>query len=319
MITIDEVLSKIDDTFAEAFPMYVSRVLVTADSRKWALIAGKLATGFATSIILSPCEAGIEKLVSSKSTPDGRVGVLLQFWHSDLTNLKLQLILRLSQVVLTCPTTRVFDGLPKSRRKFTIGKSIARFGDGFEYEAEIFGRKMWIIPVMDGEFMIEDKVGVVKGVAGGNIIILGKDRRGTLEAAYRAARAIQRAGLRVILPFPGGVCRAGSKPGSRVYKKVKATTNHPFCPTLKDKIQDTKLTKDVECVYEIVINGLTERDVKIAMGIAAIVASKHESVIKITCGNYGGKLGPYKIFLKDAIKEALENYRDLLNRLTTLT
>ncbi len=314
---IEKIIDKIDDTFAEAFPMYVSRVLVTADSKRWALIAGRWTTGFATSIILSPCEAGIEKFVGSKSTPDGRIGVLLQFWHSDLTSLKFQLILRLSQVVLTCPTTRVFDGLPKSKRKFTIGKAIARFGDGFEYEIEMFGRKMWVIPVMDGEFMIEDKIGVTKGVAGGNVIILGKDKKGTLEAAYSAAQAIKKAGLRVILPFPGGVCRAGSKPGSRVYKKVKATTNHPFCPTLKDKIQDTKLTKDVECVYEIVINGLTERDVAYAMGIAAVVAAQHPSVIKVTCGNYGGKLGPYKIMLRKAIEEALASYGALLSTLIT--
>ncbi|NPA70695.1 MAG: formylmethanofuran--tetrahydromethanopterin N-formyltransferase [Crenarchaeota archaeon] len=314
-MNIDNIVNKLDDTFAEAFPMYVSRVLVTADSKKWALIAGKCATGFATSIILSPCEAGIEKLVRPEKTPDKRIGVLLQFWHNDLTQLKLQLILRLSQVVLTCPTTRVFDGLPNSIRKFTIGSSIARFGDGFERRETVFGRDMWIIPVMDGEFMIENKIGVTKGVAGGNIIILGRDRKGTLEAAWRAASAIRKTGLRVILPFPGGVCRAGSKVGSRVYKKVKATTNHPYCPTLKDKIPDTKLSKDVECVYEIVINGLTENDVKLAMGIGAIVAASHDSVIKVTCGNYGGKLGPYKLMLKEAVNEALRNYSQIIERL----
>ncbi|NPB00895.1 MAG: formylmethanofuran--tetrahydromethanopterin N-formyltransferase [Crenarchaeota archaeon] len=312
---MEKILEKLDDTFAEAFPMYVSRVLVTADSKRWALIAGKCATGFATSIILSPCEAGIEKLVRPEKTPDNRIGVLLQFWHSDLTQLKLQLILRLSQVVLTCPTTRVFDGIPNSKRKFTIGNSIARFGDGFERRETVFGRDMWIIPVMDGEFMIENKIGVTKGVAGGNIIILGKDRRGTLEAAWRAASAIRRTGLRVILPFPGGVCRAGSKVGSRVYKKVKATTNHPYCPTLRDKIPDTKLNKDVECVYEIVINGLTENDVKLAMGIGAVVAASHDSIIKVTCGNYGGKLGPYKLMLRDAVNEALRTYSHIIEHL----
>ncbi len=316
-MNIEKVINKLDDTFAEAFPMYVSRVLVTADSKKWALIAGKCATGFATSIILSPCEAGIEKLVKPEKTPDNRIGVLLQFWHNDLTQLKLQLILRLSQVVLTCPTTRVFDGLPNSRRKFTIGGAIARFGDGFERRETMFGRDMWIIPVMDGEFMIENKIGVTKGVAGGNIIILGRDRKGTLEAAWRAASAIRKAGLRVILPFPGGVCRAGSKVGSRVYKKVKATTNHPYCPTLREKIPDTKLSKEIECVYEIVINGLTENDVKLAMGIGAIVAASHESVVKVTCGNYGGKLGPYKLMLREAVNEASRNYSHLIERLTT--
>ncbi|NPA22732.1 MAG: formylmethanofuran--tetrahydromethanopterin N-formyltransferase [Crenarchaeota archaeon] len=314
-MNIEKIKEKLDNTFAEAFPMYVSRVLVTADSKRWALIAGKCATGFATSIIMSPCEAGIEKLVNAEKTPDKRVGILLQFWHNDLAHLKLQLILRLSQVVLTCPTTRVFDGLPKSRRKFTIGKSIARFGDGFERRETVYGRDMWIIPVMDGEFMIEERVGVTKGVAGGNIIILGRDKRGTLEAAWRAASAIRRSGLRVVLPFPGGVCRAGSKVGSRTYKKVKATTNHPYCPTLKDKTQDTKLSKDVECVYEIVINGLTERDVKLAMGIGATVAATHDSVIRVTCGNYGGKLGPYKLMLTEAVDEASRTYQHLISEI----
>ncbi len=314
-MNLDKIKEKLDNTFAEAFPMYVSRVLVTADSRRWALIAGKCATGFATSIILSPCEAGIEKLVKSEKTPDKRIGVLLQFWHNDLAQLKFQLILRLSQVVLTCPTTRVFDGLPRSKRKLTIGSSIARFGDGFERRETIYGRDMWIIPVMEGEFMIENKIGVTKGVAGGNIIILGKDRKGTLEAAWRAASAIRRSGLHVVLPFPGGVCRAGSKVGSRVYKKVKASTNHPYCPTLKNRIEDTKLSGDVECVYEIVINGLSERDVKLAMGIGAAVAASHDSVIRITCGNYGGKLGPYKLMLNDAVEEALKSYEHLIKRL----
>ncbi len=302
----EEVLAKIEDTFAEAFPMYVSRVLITARDRYWAYVAGTLATGFATSIIMCPCEAGIEGFVSPDSTPDNRPGVLVQFWHSDLGLLKQQLILRLSQVVLTCPTTRVFDGLPKVKRKLTVGTTIAKFGDGFERQVEAFGRKMWAIPVMEGEFLIEEKVGVMKGVAGGNIIILASDPDEGLRAAKSAVRAIRKYVRRVIMPFPGGVCRAGSKPGSLKYPKVKATTNHPYCPTLRDKVPDTRVPENVKCVYEIVINGLTQEDVAKAMGIAAITAAQYRSVIKVTAGNYGGKLGPYKIFLKDAVNKVIE-------------
>ncbi len=302
----EEVLAKIEDTFAEAFPMYVSRVLITARDRYWAYVAGTLATGFATSIIMCPCEAGIEGFVSPDSTPDHRPGVLVQFWHSDLGLLKQQLVLRLSQVVLTCPTTRVFDALPKVKRKLTIGSTIAKFGDGFEQQVEMFGRKMWSIPVMEGEFLIEEKVGVMKGVAGGNIIILAEEPYEGLKAAKSAVRAIRKYVRRVIMPFPGGVCRAGSKPGSLKYPKVKATTNHPFCPTLRDKVPDTRVPENVRCVYEIVINGLTQEDVAKAMGIAALTAAQFRSVVKVTAGNYGGKLGPYKIFLKDAVKKVLD-------------
>jgi len=302
-------VEKIEDTFAEAFSMYAARILITARDKYWAYVAGTLATGFATSIIMCPCEAGIEGFVKPSKTPDGRPGVLIQVWHNDLGLLKQQVILRVSQVVLTCPTTRVFDGLPSSRRKLSIGKTIAKFGDGFERQIEMFGKKMWAIPVMEGEFLLEDKIGVVKGVAGGNIIILARDPDGGLEAAKSAARAVRKLARRVILPFPGGVCRAGSKPGAITYPKLKASTNHPFCPTLREVVKDTKLTEDVKVVYEIVINGLTQRDVMIAMGIAAITAARHPSVIKVTAGNYGGKLGQYKLHLKECIQLALDYLR----------
>ncbi len=302
----ENVLNKIDDTFAEAFPMYVCRVLITARDKYWAYVAGTLATGFATSIIMCPCEAGIECLVKASSTPDGRPGVIVQFWHNDLGLLKQQLILRLSQVVLTCPTTRVFNALPKARRKFTVGPTIAKFGDGFEYCTELYGRKMWVIPVMEGEFLIEEQIGVMKGVAGGNIIILSEDPEEGLKAAKYAVKMIRKYARHVVLPFPGGVCRAGSKPGSLKYPKVKASTNHPYCPTIRDKVPDTKLPENVKCVYEIVINGLRPQDVELAMGIGALAAAQFEKVVKVTAGNYGGKLGPYKIYLKEAINKAAQ-------------
>ena len=304
-MNIDEILSKIENEFAECFPMYVSRILITAKNRKWAFIAARLATGFATSIIMCPCEAGIECFVKPNSTPDKRPGVLIQIWHNDLAVLKQQVITRISQVVLTCPTTAVFNGLPKAKRKFKIGSVIAKFGDGFEYKDYLNGREIWKIPVMEGEFIIEEYVGVMKGIAGGNIIILAKDCDSGLKAAENAIKAIRKYCKHVITPFPGGICRAGSKVGSIKYTKLKASTNHLFCPTLKNKV-DTKLPNEVNCVYEIVINGLTIDAVKKAMGIAAIEAAKCNGVIKITAGNYGGKLGPYKIYLHDAIKSALE-------------
>ncbi|RLF19114.1 MAG: formylmethanofuran--tetrahydromethanopterin N-formyltransferase, partial [Thermoprotei archaeon] len=161
---------EVESTFAEAFPMYVARLLITAKNRRWALIAAKQATGFATSIIMCPAEAGIEKLVSEKATPDGRPGVLIQIYHRTIPELKVQVMARVGQCVLTCPTTAVFDALPRVKRRMRIGSAIAKFGDGFEVKDKVYGREMWRIPVMEGEFLLEDSVGVISGVAGGNIV-----------------------------------------------------------------------------------------------------------------------------------------------------
>ncbi len=293
----------IEDTYAEAFPMYATRVLITAFNKKWVLTAAREATGFATSIIMSPAEAGIEGLISSRYTPDGRVGAYIQIYHRDLVSLKMQVLTRIGQCILTCPTTAVFDGLPNVKRKISVGRAIARFGDGFEYEGELYGRRVWRIPVMEGEFIIEDKIGVVKGVAGGNILILARDLNSGLNAAENVVKAIRRYCRFVITPFPGGIVRSGSKVGSLKYRKLGASTNHPYCPLLRDKIKDSKLPPDVNCVYEIVINGLSEKYVKLAMGIAIKVASKSPGVVKIDAANFGGRLGKYCIKLYDALDE----------------
>ena len=293
--------------FAEAFPMYATRLLITADDRRWALTAGQVATGYATSVIMCDCEAGIEGFVSPRLTPDGRPGILVQFYHSDIAGLKIALLKRIGQCILTCPTTAVFDGLPRARRKMTIGSAIAKFGDGFEKQDTLYGKKVWRIPVMEGEFIIEDKVGIVKGVAGGNIFILAKSREAALEAAEKAVRAIRRYVRHVVLPFPGGIVRSGSKVGSLKYPKLRATTNHLYCPAIRDQVPDTKIPPEVKSVMEIVINGLTLESVVKAMGVGIKAAMTVPGVVKITAGNYGGKLGPYKIYLKDA----LESVKDL--------
>ena len=297
----------IEDTFAEAFPMYATRLLITAKDRKWALIAGRVTTGFATSIIMSPAEAGIEALVPENATPDGRPGVLIQIYHRDPANLKLQVMARVGQCVLTCPTTALFDGLPKTKRKMGIGRALSKFGDGFEREDTLNGKKIWRIPVMEGEFIVEDKVGYMKAVAGGNILILAKNQDAALTAAEKAVRAVRKYCKYVIMPFPGGIVRSGSKVGSLKYPKLGATTNHYYCPVLKNVVKDTKVPPEVNSVYEIVINGLTVDYVTKAMGVAIKAAASVEGVVKIDAGNYGGKLGPYHIYLKDA----LESVKDL--------
>ncbi|MEM2912333.1 MAG: formylmethanofuran--tetrahydromethanopterin N-formyltransferase [Candidatus Bathyarchaeia archaeon] len=291
---------KVADTFAEMFPLWVGRVLITADSEKWALTAAEVATGFATSVIMAPAEASIEGIVPKDETPDGRVGALIQIYNRNRFELKSQMILRIGQCIMTCPTTSAFDALSNAKRRLKIGRSLRYFGDGFQKKGIVGDRKVWRIPVMEGEFIVEDSFGAMEAVAGGNFLILAKDKASGLMASEEAVKAIKSSGAEVILPFPGGVCRSGSKAGSLKYK-LKASTNHPFCPSLKKVVLDSQLPEEVNCVYEIVINGLTIEAVKKAMGEGIKAALNVSGVVRVSAGNYGGKLGPYKAFLKEVL------------------
>jgi len=288
------------DTFAEMFLLWAGRVLITADSEKWALTAAEVATGFATSVIMSPAEAGIEGMVSADDTPDNRMGILIQIYNHNRFELKNQMILRIGQCIMTCPTTSAFDAMTDAKRRLKVGRSIRLFGDGFQKKGLVGNRKVWKIPVMEGNFIVEDSFGAAEAIAGGNFLILAKDKSSGLKAAEEAVKAIKTKINGVILPFPGGVCRSGSKAGSLKYK-LRASTNHPLCPGLKALVPDSKLSEEVNCVYEIVINGLSVETVKKAMGEGVKAAACVEGVIRISAGNYGGRLGPYKVFLKEVL------------------
>ncbi|MEM3731536.1 MAG: formylmethanofuran--tetrahydromethanopterin N-formyltransferase [Candidatus Bathyarchaeia archaeon] len=292
---------EIEDTFAEMFPLWAGRVLITADNEKWALTAAEVATGFATSVIMSPAEAGIEGLVPAEKTPDNRVGVLIQIYNRNRFDLKNQMILRIGQCIMTCPTTAAFDAMPNAKRRLKVGRSIMLFGDGFQKKSMVGNRKVWKIPVMEGNFIVEDSFGAAEAIAGGNFLILARDKISGLRAAEEAVKAIKAKASEVILPFPGGVCRSGSKAGSLKYK-LRASTNHPYCPTLRTIIQDSQLPESVNCVYEIVVNGLTIEAIKKAMKEGIKAAASVPGVVRISAGNYGGKLGPYKIFLKEVLE-----------------
>ena len=292
---------EIEDTFAEMFSMWVGRVLVTAETEKWALTAAQTATGFAASIIMSPAEAGIESVVPLDKTPDGRPGALIQIYHRRRRDLKTQMILRIGQCIMTCPTTAAFDALPEAKRRLKVGRSLRLFGDGFQRRDEMYGRKVWRIPVMEGEFIVEDRFGAMQAIAGGNFLIMAENRKAGLQAAEEAVNAISQRSPSVILPFPGGVCRSGSKAGSMKYK-LKASTFHFYCPRLKKLVADSKVPENVNAVYEIVINGLNIDAVQRAMTEGIKAAVKVPSVVKISAGNYGGKLGPYKVFLKEVVQ-----------------
>ncbi|MEM3641624.1 MAG: formylmethanofuran--tetrahydromethanopterin N-formyltransferase, partial [Candidatus Bathyarchaeia archaeon] len=235
---------EIVDTFAEMFPLWAGRALITAENEKWALTAAEVATGFATSVIMSPAEAGIEGIVPPDKTPDGRIGALIQIYNRNRIELKNQMIMRIGQCVMTCPTTSAFDAMPNAKRKLKVGRSIRLFGDGFQRKAIVGNRKVWKIPVMEGNFIVEDSFGATEAVAGGNFLILARDKVSGLNAAEEAVKAIKAKTSEVILPFPGGICRSGSKAGSLKYK-LKASTNHLFCPRLKKIVQDSQLPENV--------------------------------------------------------------------------
>ncbi len=293
---------EIEDTFAEAFPIKVARVLITAVNEKWAMEAAKETTGFGTSVIMCPAEAGVDKIASPEETPDGRPGVYILLCTFGYKALDEQLLARIGQCVLTCPTTAVFNALTKgeSEKEFNTGFKLKFFGDGFESEEVLDGREVVRVPIMGGEFVMEKNLGAKAGVAGGNIFILAKDQMSALTAAEDAVSAIMEV-EGTITPFTGGVVASGSKPSSNKYKFMHATINEKYCPTLKDRIEDSELPSEVNGVFEIVINGVSEEAVKEAMRAGIKAAVKVPDVVKITAGNFGGTLGKYQIYLKDVL------------------
>jgi len=291
----------VEETFAEAFGMRATRLLVTADSLEWAEVAGNSMTGFATSVIGCGVEAGIESALAPGETPDGRPGVAVLLFAVSRDALAKALRERVGQCVLTCPGTACFAGLD-GENKLPLGRVLRYFGDGFQTAKRIGSRRYWRIPVMDGEFICEDQVAEQKAVGGGNFLILGRSRPATLAAAKRAIAAMRKVSG-AIMPFPGGIVRSGSKVGSR-YKFLIASTNHAFCPTIKGAV-DGALEPDVASVLEIVIDGLDEKSVGAAMatGIrAACVEGPESGIVRITAGNYGGKLGPHHFHLAELLK-----------------
>jgi formylmethanofuran--tetrahydromethanopterin N-formyltransferase len=285
----------IEDTFAEAFTMRVARIIITARSERWAREAALKLTGFATSVIGCKCEAGIERELGTGDTPDGRPGVSILFMTMGKDDMGKRLIERIGQTVLTCPTTACYDGLPGVPDRVGVGSALKFFGDGFQASKMIAGERFWRIPVMEGEFLVQEKFGMQKGVGGGNFLILARSADAALAAAEAAADVMaSRTG--VILPFPGGIVRSGSKVGSRRIKSMIASTNDAFCPTLR-AVTTSALPEGVNSVLEIVINGTDAEAIAGAMRVG-IDAACREDVVSITAGNYGGKLGPHHFHLR---------------------
>ncbi|HEX2452024.1 MAG TPA: formylmethanofuran--tetrahydromethanopterin N-formyltransferase [Gemmatimonadales bacterium] len=290
----------IEDTFAEAFTMRVARLIVTGASPRWTNAAALKLTGFATSVIGCKCEAGIERVLEPSETPDGRPGVSILFMTMGKDDLPKRLIERIGQTVLTCPTTACYDGLPDAPDRLGVGSSLRYFGDGFQASKVIDGERFWRIPVMEGEFLVQEKFGMLKAVGGGNFLILARSAEAALAAAEAAVEVMDPL-PGIIMPFPGGVVRSGSKVGSRRSKTMIASTNDAFCPTLR-AVTESALPDGVNSVLEIVINGVDAPSIARAMNVG-IDAACGKEVVAISAGNYGGKLGPHHFHLRKIMAE----------------
>ena len=290
----------IDATYAEAFDMRATAVLITAPTRRWARVAADSMTGFATSVIACGVEAGIDGDVGPDATPDGRPGVRVLMFAGSTGELQKQLLNRVGQCVLTSPGSACYAGLAGTE-PLKLGDGLRYFADGWQISKRLPGRHVWRLPVMDGEFVCEGTTGLTKGaVGGGNLIVMGRTSLATLAAAEAASEAVA-AVPDVIAPFPGGIVRSGSKVGSK-YKALIASSNHAYCPTLREVVPDSALGPEIGAVLELVIDGLTPDAVAAAMraGLAAIVALGPErGVCRVGAGNYGGKLGRHHFQLHD--------------------
>jgi formylmethanofuran--tetrahydromethanopterin N-formyltransferase len=297
--------AEVEDTFAEAFRSVLAEVLITARDRAWLDHAVHAATGNASSTILCDCEAGLDRYVGpggdeSFATPDGRPGAIVQFhiprFRKDrVAALERSLLVRISQNVLTCATTACFN-VQTTGDHFPLGRKLAYFGDGYQVRDERFGRKVWVVPILGGEFVIERRFGYQDGLMGGNLWFLGRDLDAALIAAERGAAGAS-AVPGVILPFPGGVAASGSKAGSR-YKFSVASTYEAYCPTLRDNPEaHSRLPAGVGSVMEIILNGRDLPTIARATQAAIAAAVETPGLVRISAGNYGGRLGKSFIYL----------------------
>jgi formylmethanofuran--tetrahydromethanopterin N-formyltransferase len=294
---------EIEDTFCEAFGAVFVRALVTAKNEKWVKIAADIVTGYGTSTIHCDAEAGVDIFVSANQAPDKRPGVVIMFFKTKKEAMDNVFMNRIGQCILTCPTTACFDAIndsldPEKVFEINTGNKLRYFGDKFEEKMEgVYPFEAWKIPVMDGEFVVQSKFKVGKGIAGGNFLIIGKDQDSALKAAEASIEAMKNI-ENVIAPFPGGIARSGSKVGSQ-YSFLNASTNDPLCPSLRTKIENSQLREGDNCVYEVILDGATEEAIKKAMKVGIEAAVKIPGINRISAGNYGGKLGKFQYRLHE--------------------
>jgi formylmethanofuran--tetrahydromethanopterin N-formyltransferase len=300
--------AQIEDTYAEAFAGLYCRVIVTADDDETLRKAAEDATATPSGVI-GRIDSGVERWLDETETPDRRKGTVLQFWkgldegkvQEDVVGrFEKEFSYRIRQDILVKPFTAVFDALSaKAEGRMDMMQRVGHCGDGFEWERQLYGRKMIVVPIMVPDFLIERYVGYARGIAGGNFWYLCKTKRAVMEAGRKALEAIG-AVEGVITPFD--VCSAGSKTETR-FPLVGPTTNHPYCPSLKQKLgAESKVPEGVDFIPEVVINGASMKAVEDAMKVGIEAALSVDGVARISAGNYDGKLGEYKIFLRELFK-----------------
>lgn len=296
--------AEIEDTYAEAFEGIFSRVIVTADDQKTLQKAAEDATA-TPSIVIGRVEGGIERWLSEEETPDKRKGAILQFWgginpkkplSDSVQKFETELSYRIRQDILVKPFTAIFDALPKFEEKLDMMERVGHCGDGFEWVEKRYEREMIVVPIMVPDFLIERYIGYALGVMGANFWIMCKTKETVKKSGEKALEAISKV-EEVIAPFE--VCSAGSKPETN-FPWIGPTTNHPYCPSLKKRLgKESRVPESVNYIPEIVINGISMEAVKKAMkaGIEAVL--NVDGVVKVSAGNYGGKLGRYKVYLRE--------------------
>jgi formylmethanofuran--tetrahydromethanopterin N-formyltransferase len=291
----------VEDTYAEAFRSIYAEVLITARDRKWLDHCLNAVTGHASSTIMCDCESGVDRYLGATETPDGRPGAVVQFhvprFRKDRVEaLERSLLARLSQNVLTCPTTACFN-LLDTDPYYKLGRKIAFFGDGHQRRITRYGRKLWAIPIMGGEFVLDRRFGFTDGIMGGNLWFMGRTADAAIEAAERSVEAVAQV-PGVVLTFPGGVASSASKAGSR-YKFLIASTYAEYCPTLKAELgEKSRVPEGVTSIMEIVMNGRDLDTLSVATQAAIAAARSTPGLVRITAGNYGGRLGKSFIYLK---------------------
>lgn len=292
--------AEVDDTYAEAFSGFYSEFLVTAKDRKWLMAAVNAAVGCATSGIGCGCEAAVDEIIPPSKTPDGRIGAAVMFWVSRFSpdpvkQLEGELLSRIGQCILTAPSTAVWN-MTDSGKKLPVGKKIGYFADGYQREEARFGRSVVVVPRMMGDFLIEKELGYSEGVMGGNLWFFAKSESSALRAAEKAVKVIS-ATSGVVATFPGGVCAAGSKIGSK-YSFLSASTHERLCPTLVPHITDSQVPSGVASISEVVFNGISLELLQDVSLKAVHAAKDTPGLLRVSAGSYGGKLGEYRIYLK---------------------
>ena len=296
--------TEIEDTYAEAFEGLYSRAIVTADDEEVLRRAAMDATA-TPSIVIGRVEGGVEKWLSEEETPDQRRGAILQFWggidkrkpfNDAIKKFEVELSYRIRQDILVKPFTALFDTHPKPEGKIDTMERIGHCGDGYEWMERRYGREIIVVPLMASDFRIERYLGYGRGVMGGNFWYMCKTKEAVMEAGRKALDAIGQV-EGTITPFD--ICSAGSKPETK-FPWIGPTTNHPYCPSLKKQLaKESKVPEGVNYIPEIVINGASIDAVKEAIKAGINTAREVDGVLRISAGNYGGKLGKYKIYLKE--------------------